>query len=64
MRIAVQEYDFETDSGIILPSVESSSRLEVSSFTMDVMDDGKSELTTLIHMSGNKVTQTRSYMKL
>ena len=28
------------------------------------MDDGLSELTAVIHMTGNKVTQTRSYMKL
>ena len=28
------------------------------------MDDGLHELTAIIHMSGNKVTQHRSYMKL
>ena len=64
MRITLTEYELKTDSGVILPLTNSESRLEVSSFSMDVMDDGARELTALIHMSGNKITQHRSYMKI
>ena len=56
MRITLTEYDLETDSGIVLPSTNTEKRIEVSDFIMDVMDDGKSELSVVIHMSGNKVT--------
>jgi len=64
MRIALTEYELKTDTGVILPLTSSESRLEVSSFSTDVMEDGQKELSAIVHMSGNKVTQHRIYMKL
>jgi len=64
LRLSLQEYEFQTDSGFLINDVSSETHIGVERLWTDISEDGKNDLTAIIYMNGRKENHQRSYMKL